>query len=101
MWKGKNRRGKDVTLLNPSEKGRKFACELKSGIKCTNEGVPKTNKDGSLIALNREEAAYRAGYLDARKDAVNAWKSHRRKQAEPTTAVVVYEAPEPKKRRKK
>ena len=37
IWK--NKKGKGVTLLNPAEKGRKAAQELKRGYHLTNDGV--------------------------------------------------------------
>ncbi len=70
-----NRNGKVVTLLNPSEKGSKYAGELKRGIKQTNAGDFKRNSDGSLIVLNDAERAYRAGYLDAKKDSAKCYNA--------------------------
>lgn len=35
----KNRKGKEVRLLNPSEKARKFATELHEGCRFTNDGI--------------------------------------------------------------
>lgn len=74
-----NKNGKTVTLLNPSEKGRKYAAELKHGIKCTNDHKIKRMPDGSKIGLGDAERAYRAGYLDARKDSANCWKAQQKK----------------------
>ena len=72
-WFGKNRKGKDVCLLNPSEKGAKFATELKNGKKITNAGELKKDKNGNAIALDDKSKAYRGGYLDALKDSGNAY----------------------------
>lgn len=33
-----DRNGRERTLLNPAEKGRKYANELKTGIRKTNDG---------------------------------------------------------------
>ena len=71
---------KTVTLLNPSEKGAKFAKELKSGIKRTNSGSFKLTSDKKAIHLNDKERAYRSGYLDAQKDSANCWKAKRKKK---------------------
>jgi len=71
--------GKTITLLNPNEKGRKAAYELKHGIKYTNAGQPKVNKLGEIIVLNKTERAYRAGYLAARKDSGKAYKAKQRR----------------------
>ena len=78
----KSRNGKKVVLLNPSEKGAKFAKELKQGYKRTNAGAFKLDKSGKGIKLNAVERAYRGGYLDARQDnadVYNAKRSKRRK----------------------
>ncbi len=76
--KGKN--GKEVVLLNPSEKGGKFAKELKQGVKRTNAGGFKLTKEGKGIKLTDTEKAYRSGYLDARKDSANAYKASKRRK---------------------
>ena len=73
------RNGKIVTLLNPSEKGAKFAKELKQGFKRTNAGSFKT-KDGKGVKLSKIERAYRGGYLDAQKDAAKAYKARKAKR---------------------
>lgn len=72
------RKGKTITLLNPAEKGRKFAKELKQGLKRTNTGSFKLDKNKKGIRLNKEERAYRAGYLDSRKDSARCYKAKRR-----------------------
>lgn len=76
----KRKNGKEVTLLNPSEKGSKFASELKRGFKLTNSGSFKLDNDKKGIRLNDKERAYRSGYLDARKDSANCWKSQKKKK---------------------
>lgn len=74
-----NKKGKKVTLLNPSEKGKKFAFELKSGTPQTNNGLLKTDKNGKIRSLTKEQRAYRSGYLDAQKDSAKAYKHHQAK----------------------
>ena len=74
-----SRKGKKVVLLNPSEKGAKFAKELKQGVKRTNSGSFKLDKNKKSIHLSKEDRAYRAGYLDARKDSANAFKARKKK----------------------
>ena len=77
----KSRKGKDVTLLTPSEKGGKYAYELKTGNLVTNAGQPKLDKDGKQAKLGKkttkdlQKRAYRSGYLDAQKDNAKAFKS--------------------------
>ena len=73
--------GKKVRLLTPDQKGAKAATELKKGVKMTNFGQVKTNKDGSPRKLDKSERAYRAGYLDARKDNAKAYKHNKKKRA--------------------
>lgn len=75
MRKVVNRRGKTVTLLNPAEKGNKYALELKCNVHCTNEGDVKLDKYGHVKTLSRQSRAYRAGYLSSRKDSAGAYKS--------------------------
>lgn len=65
--------GKTVTLLNPSEKGAKYADELRNGTRYTNDGRYKADKDGVVLGLTKEQRSYRAGYLDAQKDSAKAY----------------------------
>lgn len=68
--------------MNPAEKGKKYAEELRTGEKRTNDGKLKTNDNGEPIKLTEEERRYRIGYLNSRKDDANAWKSKERKKKE-------------------
>lgn len=78
--KVKSKTGKTVTLLNPSEKGKKYATELKTGVKQTNAGVKKKDEKGKPIKLNKQSKAYRAGYLDAQKDSAKCYKARQAKK---------------------
>ncbi len=78
MRKFKTKRGKEVTLLNPAEKGRKYASELKNGQRYTNQGELKVDKDSNPMSLSREQRAYRSGYLDSRKDSARCWRAKNR-----------------------
>ena len=69
----KNRRGKRITLLNPSEKSRKFAVELKHNVAITNDGIKKKTKTGKVKHLSDTQKAFRSGYLQARKDNAKAF----------------------------
>jgi len=71
--------GKQITLLNPSEKARKYANELSTGIRKTNDGNYKPDKNGD-VGLSNVQRAYRSGYLDARKDSAKAWKHNQKKR---------------------
>lgn len=75
-----NRNGKAVTLLNPAEKGRKYAHELRTGHKFTNDGVLKKDGKGKAIPLSDSDKKYRCGYLNSRKDGAGAWKSAKAKK---------------------
>ena len=76
--KVKTKNGGTVTLLNPSEKAGKYAAELRTGIRYTNEGAYKPDKNGE-VGLTETQRAYRSGYLDARKDGAKAYKAKKRK----------------------
>ena len=71
--KVRTKKGDYITLLSPSEKSKKYASELKTGIRYTNSGEYKPDKNGD-VGLSREGRAYRSGYLDARKDSAKARK---------------------------
>lgn len=75
-------KGKQITLLNPSEKARKFADELKSGKRFTNNGEMKVDSKGNPLTLSVTQRAYRSGYLKSRTDGskvFNAKKAKRKK----------------------
>ena len=71
-------RGKQITLLNPAEKGQKAAKELRTGKRYTNDGAPKRGRNGQQLKVTKEGKAYRGGYLNARKDNAQAYKAKRR-----------------------
>lgn len=89
MRKVVNRQGKTVTLLNPAEKGNKYAVELKCNVHCTNDGDVKLDKNGKVQKLSKTSRAYRAGYLSSRKDSANAYKSAEAKKVEAKKAKEV------------
>ncbi len=71
-------------LLNPSEKGLKYAFELKHKRAVTNDFKRKIDpKTGLTKRLTKEQLAYRAGYLEHQKDSNRAFmsshKSYKRK----------------------
>ena len=74
----KTKRGKIITLLNPAEKSKKYAKELHTGKKYTNDGLVKKDDKGKVIKLGKKERAYRGGYLDARQDNAKIYKNKRR-----------------------
>lgn len=74
------KKGKTITLLNPSEKGEKYADELRNNIRYTNDGKYKADKDGVVDSLSKTQRAYRSGYLDAKKDSANCYKHLKKKR---------------------
>jgi len=74
-----NKLGHMVTLLSPKEKGQKCAKELREGYHYANDmQTVKHDEDGPLY-LGKDQRAYRAGYLDARKDIGKAYESRKKK----------------------
>ena len=74
-----NEDGEVRTLLTPAGRGAKFAQELRDDRQYTNDGAVKKHlsgsKKGKETKLTAEQRAYRAGYLDSRKDSAKAFKS--------------------------
>ena len=63
------KKGKRFTLLNPAEKGSKFAVELRTGRNVyTGEHLTDTQK------------AYRSGFLKAQKDSARCFNAKRKKR---------------------
>lgn len=75
-----NRSGKQVTLLNPNEKAKKFLGELKSKTKQTAQGVTKLDEKGKPIRLKEREIGYRVGYLAARQESARIFNSKKKKK---------------------
>lgn len=75
-----SKNGKKITLLNPSEKGKKFAKELKTGFKRTNSGKYKLDKKKKGIKLTDTEKAFRSGYLSAQKDNAKCYNAKKKKK---------------------
>ena len=62
-------------LLNPAEKGLKYAIEIKHKKALTNDGKRKLDENGKQIRLTKEQIAFRAGYLQHQKDSNKAFRS--------------------------
>lgn len=56
--------GQVITLLNPAERGRKYAKELHTG-----------EDEFTHQKLNQRQKAFRAGYMKARRDSARAFRS--------------------------
>lgn len=61
--------GHEIVLLNPSEKSKRFARQMKNGV------IKETGKE-----LTPTDYAFRAGYLQARQDSAKAFNSNRKKK---------------------
>ena len=72
------RTGKTVCLLSPKRKGKKYAFELKSNRRYTNDGTLKKDSNGKVMNLSKGQRAYRSGYLTARKDIGKAYDSNKK-----------------------
>ena len=83
----KTKTGKNVTLLNPAERSRKYAAELKSGVRLTNDGVVKVDKKGNYMGLNCCQRAFRSGVLNERQQSAKAYnaKNGIKSKAKPKT----------------
>ena len=69
-----NKNGEPIRLLNPYEKSKKYAYELKYQILITNFKEVKKNKDVSPKRITDSQIAFRRGYLKARLDNAKAYK---------------------------
>lgn len=63
----KTKSGKKFVFLNPSEKGKRFSRQLRSG------------KDQNGKALSDTAKAWRSGYLAARQDSAKAYNAKHKK----------------------
>jgi len=71
------RTGKFIKLLNPSEKSKKYANEIKDGVCIDNYGRRIKTKSGKDKRLSDLQRSYRLGYLQARKDSVKIYNKNR------------------------
>lgn len=70
-----SRNGKMICLLSPKRKGNKYAAELRDNRRYTNSGKTKIAQNGKPLTLNKQQKAFRCGYLTARKDIGKAFKA--------------------------
>lgn len=81
-----------VKLLNPSEKAKKYAQELRSKKRLCNDLMTVKNEP-----LTSNGASWRMGYLAARKDATEVWKANKEKHCNPSYNVKKKKASMPRK----
>ena len=67
--------GSSQTLLTPAGKAAKYSMELLAGCRFTNEGEFKKGTESPVSILTDTQAAWRSGYLQARKDSAAAYKA--------------------------
>ena len=67
--------GVTKTLLTPAGKTAKAAEELRRGVKITNDGQVKTNKNGKPQKLTKAQKAYRRGRLDQARDSAKCYNA--------------------------
>ena len=67
--------GKRKILLNSHGKGSKYAAELKNGYQFSNAGQIKTDRQGEVKRLTKDQKAYRRGYLAANRDHADAYNA--------------------------
>lgn len=77
----RDRLGRLFRFLRPGEKSRKYADELHSGVRQTNDNVIKVDANGEPIKLSPNQKAWRSGYLAARKDNMRVYKYLQAKKA--------------------
>lgn len=65
----KTKSNKKIVLLDPADKGKRYARQLKSG---------KVTETGQV--LSNTDKAFRAGYLKARNDSAKAYMHNKKKQ---------------------
>ena len=77
----RNRRGKQVTLLDPQEMLNKFFKELKCGQKLTANGKKKLDSKGKPMKLKEREIGFRVGFIASQNVSVKIYnaKKHKRK----------------------
>lgn len=74
------RTGKDKRILTNAQKGYKYANELRTGYRETNDGDMKFDRNtGMAIELTDTQKAYRSGYLEARRDIGKAFSAVKNK----------------------
>lgn len=67
--------GKKRILLNSHGKGAKYAAELKNGVQYSNAWQIKTDRQGEVRSLTKDQKAYRRGYLAANRDHADAYNA--------------------------
>lgn len=63
------------TLLTPAGKTAKAVLELRSGVRMTNDGQVKMNKNGTPQKLTKAQKAYRRGRVDQARDSAKCFNA--------------------------
>lgn len=80
MKKVQSKNGKEVYLLTPAEKKKKYQKELKDGFARTNKGGFKLNSNKKGIKLTQKQKDWRAGYIACSIDSGKAFHSKKNKK---------------------
>lgn len=67
--------GKEMVLLTPAEKVHKYGIELHTGKRIQNSGAPKSDEYGNPLVLNKNQRAYRSGFIAHSNDSRKAFKA--------------------------
>ena len=70
--------GEERVVLNPHGKYQKYSVEPEKGLKLTNTGDVKKDKNGKKVGLTGRQRAYRAGYPSAIIDQTKAYMGGRK-----------------------
>lgn len=66
--------------ISVRERVKKYAGELKSGWRRTNDGHPKIGRNGRQLKLTKAGRSYRQGYIRARNDCAAAARAAAKKK---------------------
>lgn len=70
----------NFSFLNPAQRAKKFACQLKTNTLITNEGVVKKGPNGSIMQPSARGKSFMQGYLTARSDNSKAYNSKKKRK---------------------
>ena len=76
----RNRKGKQVTLLNPQELRDKFFAELNCGQKLTAKGKKKLDAKGKPMKLKEREIGFRVGFIASQNMSAKIYNAKKRKK---------------------
>ena len=75
-----SKKGNRVRLMNPQERANKAAYELKTGVRVTNFGEVKRDRNGKPMRLTKTQRAFRSGVLSQQKASRRAYNAKKRRR---------------------